>query len=343
MAYTPLQVSIPAPCHEDWNRMTPVGRNQRHCGSCAKNVTDFSWMTDREIHQFLAVAGNHLCGRFRADQLERPIRAFVKPATGWRSLAAAAGLLLSAGISAQAPSTSPDATPTVGFVSMTVSPKSSTETPEPTTGPLRGKVTDENGVPLIGASVRVLGTTSGTVTDLDGAFCLTATTGQRIQLSYVGYEPLEFSVLEDDPGFAPAGVEYVLFAGTEDLQEIEVVATAGHFMGFLTGGVSIITTENIPEPPVEIDPPYSVFPNPFTTRINVEFRGADVPIAIGTVSAQLFNVNGQLLRVWPARTHEAGELSLSFPTGDLELVPGPYILRLTDAAGGTQSLVVLYH
>ncbi len=69
--------------------MTPVGNHQRHCGSCAKHVTDFSWMTDREIQQYLAVATDKLCGRFRADQLDRPIRAYVKPATGWRSLAAA--------------------------------------------------------------------------------------------------------------------------------------------------------------------------------------------------------------------------------------------------------------
>ena len=97
MAYTPLQISIPSPCSQSWEEMTPVTANQRHCDSCAKRVTDFSWMTDREIHTYLQVAGNTLCGRFRADQLDRPIRARVAPKKTWRALAAAGGLLLSAG------------------------------------------------------------------------------------------------------------------------------------------------------------------------------------------------------------------------------------------------------
>lgn len=38
MAYTPLKISIPKPCHEDWNGMHPVfGTTERHCDSCAKN------------------------------------------------------------------------------------------------------------------------------------------------------------------------------------------------------------------------------------------------------------------------------------------------------------------
>ena len=97
MPYTPLQVSIPKPCHESWDKMTPVGRHNRHCDNCAKQVTDFTWMTDREIDAVLRVAGNNVCGRFRPGQLNRPIRAVVLPATGWRAVTAAATLLLAGG------------------------------------------------------------------------------------------------------------------------------------------------------------------------------------------------------------------------------------------------------
>ena len=54
---------------------------------------------------------------------------------------------------------------------------------------LKGKVVDENdGSPLIGATVVVKGTSSGTATNLDGSFSLKAPTGDvAIKVSYVGY------------------------------------------------------------------------------------------------------------------------------------------------------------
>src|SRR5688500_8669692 len=52
-----------------------------------------------------------------------------------------------------------------------------------------GTVTDNNGDPLIGASVLVVGTTVGTVTDFNGAYTLTVPEGSNtIQFSYTGYE-----------------------------------------------------------------------------------------------------------------------------------------------------------
>jgi TonB-dependent starch-binding outer membrane protein SusC len=53
-----------------------------------------------------------------------------------------------------------------------------------------GTVTDNNGDPLIGASVLVVGTTVGTVTDFNGTYTLTVPEGSNtIQISYTGYEP----------------------------------------------------------------------------------------------------------------------------------------------------------
>lgn len=41
-----MKISIPEPCHEDWNLMTPVDFNRRHCAACDRTLTDFSSMTD---------------------------------------------------------------------------------------------------------------------------------------------------------------------------------------------------------------------------------------------------------------------------------------------------------
>jgi hypothetical protein len=66
-----LKISIPRPCHEDWNGMTPHEEG-RFCYSCAKTVVDFSGMNDEEIKYFLFTRQEEkLCGRFRSEQIQR--------------------------------------------------------------------------------------------------------------------------------------------------------------------------------------------------------------------------------------------------------------------------------
>ncbi len=71
-----LKLSIPEPCHENWNNMTPEGQG-RFCNSCAKQVIDFSAMTDNQLMQYFANLKNeNVCGRVYPDQLDRT---FVMP------------------------------------------------------------------------------------------------------------------------------------------------------------------------------------------------------------------------------------------------------------------------
>jgi hypothetical protein len=68
-----LRLSIPEPCHENWENMVPneIGV---YCQSCSKEVTDFTSMTDTDIFKYLDKRrGQKLCGRFKNTQLERPI------------------------------------------------------------------------------------------------------------------------------------------------------------------------------------------------------------------------------------------------------------------------------
>ena len=50
-----------------------------------------------------------------------------------------------------------------------------------------GTVSDENNMPLPGATVLIAGTSSGTTTDFDGKFQLNVNTGDVLEISYVGY------------------------------------------------------------------------------------------------------------------------------------------------------------
>jgi hypothetical protein len=56
----------------------------------------------------------------------------------------------------------------------------------------KGQVKDAvSGEPMIGVSVRVKGTGSGTITDFDGNFTVKASKGDILVISYVGYKTLE--------------------------------------------------------------------------------------------------------------------------------------------------------
>ncbi|KRD10903.1 hypothetical protein ASE21_04055 [Flavobacterium sp. Root901] len=64
------KITIPEPCHEDWNKMSPNG-NGRFCLSCSKTVVDFTAMLPDEIqHFFVQNQNNKVCARFRKSQLD---------------------------------------------------------------------------------------------------------------------------------------------------------------------------------------------------------------------------------------------------------------------------------
>ena len=65
-----FELSIPKPCHENWDAMTP-NQQGRFCGACQKTVIDFSNMSDREVAQFFKRPVGNLCGRLHPDQVDR--------------------------------------------------------------------------------------------------------------------------------------------------------------------------------------------------------------------------------------------------------------------------------
>jgi hypothetical protein len=61
-------------------------------------------------------------------------------------------------------------------------------TPEPSNNTLRGKVVDGNGAPIIGASILLVGTTTGATTDIDGNFSLQWDgSAGSVEVSYIGF------------------------------------------------------------------------------------------------------------------------------------------------------------
>lgn len=63
-----MKISIPKPCQENWNTMTPNEKG-RFCLSCNKTVVDFSRMKKDEIVSYLENQNKVICGRVRIEDL----------------------------------------------------------------------------------------------------------------------------------------------------------------------------------------------------------------------------------------------------------------------------------
>jgi hypothetical protein len=67
-------ISIPKPCHENWDAMHPREQG-RHCDACDKTVIDFTGKSEKEIGEYFAEhAGTRICGHFRISQLHKTSR-----------------------------------------------------------------------------------------------------------------------------------------------------------------------------------------------------------------------------------------------------------------------------
>ncbi len=117
----------------------------------------------------------------------------------------------------------------------------SVEEKKSTSRTVRGVVLDKsNNDPIIGASVVVKGTTQGTITDYDGNFSIEATSGQYLQVSYLGYQTYELRVTPNTDTYRVALTE-----STSQLDEVVVVGYGAQKKVNLTGAVSVVDQKDI--------------------------------------------------------------------------------------------------
>ena len=103
---------------------------------------------------------------------------------------------------------------------------------------VQGIVVNEQGEPVIGATVRVKeNATLGTVTDIDGKFALAIPSNGRLIISYVGFKTQEVS--------ASTYVKVVMENDTEVLDEVIVVAYGTAKRSAFTGSVSVVNAQKL--------------------------------------------------------------------------------------------------
>lgn len=102
---------------------------------------------------------------------------------------------------------------------------------------LRGTVVDANGEPVIGASVVVVGSSVGAVTDLDGKFQIACKAGTTLKVSYIGYVSQNIK--------AGTNMKVVLREDNSALDEVVVVGYGAFKKSDLTGAVGQIKSDEL--------------------------------------------------------------------------------------------------
>jgi len=102
---------------------------------------------------------------------------------------------------------------------------------------ISGKVVDELNEPLPGVSIIIVGTTAGTVTDINGNFSLTIPKGSlELKFSYIGYEPLQLPI----PSGSTLNVQ--MQSDTQALADLVVIGYGTQRKSDLTGSVSSVSS-----------------------------------------------------------------------------------------------------
>ncbi|MDR0348022.1 MAG: TonB-dependent receptor [Tannerella sp.] len=109
---------------------------------------------------------------------------------------------------------------------------------------ITGVVTDEKGEPVIGANIVEKGTTNGTVTDIEGNFSLQIPSDAILQISYIGYLPLEVQVGNQ------TNLQIALREDTKALDEVVIIAYGTQKARSVTGAMSKMNTEELADMPV---------------------------------------------------------------------------------------------
>jgi hypothetical protein len=238
---TNFQISIPTPCDEDWGKFTPTSTGG-FCGSCQKNVVDFSGMSESQLVAYfrdLPTDNQHLCGRFRNDQLQKNYDIeswfpewnitnktlnYEVPITQFRTSQHTISLPLIRKMKMVRNMTM--AVLTFAFAESYGQQKQ-----------ISGQVVDSEGQPLPGVSISIKNATKGIASDKDGKYHLAVDEKDILVFSFVGFERNELKIKEIKPVMA-------MKESVMGLSEVVVVGYSTTRKGNMRGGAYAVFSYN---------------------------------------------------------------------------------------------------
>jgi hypothetical protein len=191
-----IQISIPAPCSQNWDEMAPAGQG-RFCAHCSETVIDFTNYSDSALYNFFAKNNSeHVCGRFLGTQLDRNIHIPPQPHSQLYRLTVAFGLTL---LFTQTPQLLAQNRTPIAVQSLPTKLTDTSNHANP--GILKGNIMDDKKEPLPSAVVQVFQNgvlKGGTVTDYDGDYNLsTLQPGTyEIRVIYYSYDTVNTTAVE---------------------------------------------------------------------------------------------------------------------------------------------------
>lgn len=214
-----LQLSIPEPCHESWQQMTPTQQG-RFCNACAKEVVDFSMMNDAEVlNYFTTLTHQKVCGRALPSQLNRDITLPKEPKKRlfwyWNYIVMFF-IFFSKTNGAKAQG---DLKP-VTELSPTKPADNFKEEVAIASWVVTGKVSDMEGRPVPFATIKIKGTQTGLSADANGKYSIRVKLGAVFIISGASFKDAEVKVGTQRNLIA------ILEKGGTDLREV-VVSIAG--------------------------------------------------------------------------------------------------------------------
>lgn len=111
---------------------------------------------------------------------------------------------------------------------------------------IRGKVTDEKGDPIIGASIVIKGTSKGSITDLEGNYMLpNVPPSATVTISYVGYKSLDVSTKNDE-----TLSDIKLYEDTEVIKDVVVVGYGVQKKRDVTTAIASLRSDDLKGQPI---------------------------------------------------------------------------------------------
>lgn len=340
-----IELSVPEPCHENWDAMTPTEKG-RFCASCQKDVVDFTNMGQAELVAFFRKkSSGNVCGRFYNDQLNKPMPMPVKriPWARYFFQITLPAFIASGKLMAQGkviPEYKKNETEVILVAGSVLREKK--QSPVQVTS-VKGQVTDETGNGIPYASIINNKTKAGVAADSLGNFILKDVhllEGSEYTISAVGYTSKTIFTSRIDQHKSLQ----VKLVAENTLNEVVITTYATTRCGQFSSGFVIVNskslTDEIKPLPVQSlatigkgkvssEKKITIYPNPvainnsFNIQVNIE--------SAGKYQYDILSADGRLVR--------SGTQSFVVGLNNFNLLidnrftPGTYIVQIQDKKG----------